>query len=126
MLSRFAVSLLMESDKEVAEFIRGYMLGRMSKVTPAMFAQAIRDDTALWGNLPQGYKNFLKNIAKNRIAREAFLRYERKINTNLIIQWFKIDRPDLASIILNWPDQGAIRWLEKNINEIKQQFKNSF
>lgn len=134
---RIAAAFVMESEKELREFIRGYVVGRLARSTAADFAKAIKDDTQLWQELPDGYKRFLHNVAKSRVARASFRKYSALINADLVLKWFggyeetgkdgkkrwvPGDRPDLASVVLNWPDGTARRWLQTNMDVIKRQF----
>ncbi len=115
-------AFILESEKEVEAWLKSYMIGKMKGVHAGNLAAAIAEDTRLWEGLPEGYRRTIHNLSKNKAMKSVFAKYSNRLTPEVFLQWMLEERPDLASVIVNWPGPAGMAWLRKNMDEIKEQF----
>jgi len=96
--------------------VRGYVLKRLERVTPDDLYLAIKEGKSLWTVLPDVDKR------RGRIWARRFKKYKDKLTTKLVLMWLAEDRPDLASLILNLPPDMGMKWLDKQVAELRRRF----
>jgi len=97
------------------EVVRGYLLKRIEKVTPDHIYQAIKDDVRVWPLTIEADRKRGKRWARK------FTKYKDQLTVKTVLLWLGEDRPELASVILNMPNKQGIKWLIKEVKEIKNK-----
>jgi len=97
------------------EVVRGYLLKRIEEVTPDHIYQAIKDGVSVWPLMIEADKKRAKRWAKR------FAKYRDQLTANTVLMWLSEDRPELASVIINMPNKQGIKWLIKEVKEIKSK-----
>lgn len=120
-----AVAAIFENEDAVISWLRGYIMESLAPVSPGHLSAAIRNDTDFWKKLPEGKKRLVQRLAGTDMVRETFNKYANMINSETFLQWMKEDRPDLASCVINWPDDRAIKWLERGLEQVKKSFTDA-
>jgi len=101
------------------EICRGYMIERMRPITTKDLYKAIKDSTHTMGVAEGKDRNFGKKWARvieklsykgDRIRREY-------LTAENVLEWLKMDRPDLASLIINMNPAG-IEWLREDVKQV--------
>lgn len=119
-MSRIFKSIVRELMVEGGlEVVRGYVLERMHLVKPADLYKAIKDGTHTMGVSEEKDRNFGRKWSKI-IERYTFkgqkIKREYLTSAN-VLEWLKVDRPDLASLIINMNPEG-LKWLDDDVKEI--------
>jgi len=111
-----ARELAIESGIEVC---RGYMIERMRPITTTDLYKAIKDGTHTMGVAEGKDRNFGKKWARvieklsykgQRIKREY-------LTAENVLEWLRMDRPELASLIINMNPKG-MEWLREDVKEV--------
>jgi len=115
-LKGIARGLATEAGVEVC---RGYMIERMRLVTAKDLYKAIKDGTHTMGVAEGKDRNFGKKWA--RVIEKLSYKGERirreYLTAENVLEWLKMDRPDLASLIMNMNPQG-IEWLREDVKQV--------
>jgi len=94
------------------QIIRGYLVERLSSLTPQQLYDAIqRWDTDLWAHTNQEDK------LRGQQWAHKYRRFQNHVTGENVYEWLRWDRPDLASCILNTPK--GLEWLEKVVANVK-------
>ena len=117
-----AIAAIMENPDAVIAWIRGYLVESLAPVTPGHLAAAISNDTDFWKGLPEARKRLIHALASRKMVKETFRQYSSMVTTETFMKWLQEDRPDLLSIIINWPDDRAEKWLDRSLREVKTSF----
>lgn len=119
-VSKFFINL---AAGYAVDIVRGYLNEQLKNVQPSDLYDAIMNDKELWGALPQNIIEQARGYRKS--FRKIFDEYADQINTQLILGWIEEDHKALYSTIinidLNTPDQKGTRWLDKQVQKIKQE-----
>ena len=91
-------------------------LFHQQRVSFISITKLIQSDTLLWEKVEERHQNMFRKLA-GRIGDIQWLNSEWAINT------LRPEFPGIASLFLN--DETAYQWLEKNLEEIRQQCKKS-
>ena len=75
------------TEDQVLDFIRNYLLGRLVRVTPALLADHIQQQTHIWESFSPGYKRFLTNSIGGKTARTAYQKYAGMITAEQVVKW---------------------------------------
>lgn len=116
-LKRFGRAVL---DSLAAEFgvdvVRGYVIERLSKVTPQQFYDSIQS-----GNLD--IWSATSDVDRRYGARWArkYSHLRDRFTWENVFTWLCHDRPDLASVVLNLPSRASA---EKLLREKTEEFKS--
>jgi len=113
-LQRFGVAFLLESEDAVIEFVRSYLITRVQPYSKGQLAYAIKNNFDLWGQVPGRYKAFGHQIANDPKVKEVYTKYSHMVNSDLVLQWLRVDRPDMYSVITNWPGPQGRAWLDEH------------
>jgi len=116
---------IFENEDAVVSWLRGYLMESLAPVTPGHLAAAIASNTDFWGGLPEGKKKLVHRLADSDMVKETFTKYANMVNIETFMQWMAEDRPDLASLIVNWPDTTADAWLQRSLDQVKASFLSS-
>lgn len=111
-LKHVVVELAMEG---VLEAVRGYLDEKLKPVTPEHLYKAIKEDADPWD-----YADKQVKIRGRRWAQKLRKRKNR-LTPELVLEWLKKDRPDLASLIINMGSEGKkwlVRWTERTKNKL--------
>ena len=110
-------------SKEVLEFVRGYLLKKLEPATASAMIKAISENTPILPNIDQArYKKTMQRVMSTPVAKKLWAKEQHKVNTKLILEWLSEDRPDLASVIINWPGPKGYQWLDSQVEQIKHGF----
>jgi hypothetical protein len=121
-MMKFAAALAFESEKEVIAFVRGYLNAQLKNVTATAVADAIKTDYNLLPNIKINTKKaMLDRAMKNPIVAKLVNREKARITHNLVLEWLRVDRPDIASVIINYPEGKGMNWLEVQVAKIKAE-----
>lgn len=113
-IGRFGKTFLSEMAVQyAADFVRGLMVELLKDMTAKDCYRAIRDNVNLWSASPKSLQGEGHTLAGR------FEQYSGFLTTELVIEWLKADRPDLASVIVNTP--GGIEWLDGQVENVKGQ-----
>lgn len=100
------------------EVIRGFMYERLKDVTPEDVYDAIKNNTNLLKVTPENIKK--AGISLRKRFGGILMGYADLFTPELVLEeWFKIDYPNLYSIIVNTP--GGINWFNQQVNMIKKE-----
>lgn len=102
------------------EVCRGYMIERMRPITAKDLYKAIKDGTHTMGVAESKDRNFGKKWARviERFSYEG-KRLERSLLTaENVLEWLRMDRSDLASLIMNMNPQG-MEWLKEDVKLVR-------
>jgi len=101
------------------EVVRGYVIERMRLVTASDLYKAIKDSTHTLSVADHKDKSFGQKWAKV-IEKYTYdgkkLRREMMTPEN-VLAWLRVDRPDLASLIINMHEEGK-EWLKVDVDEM--------
>lgn len=101
------------------EVVRGYVIERMRLVGPADLYKAIKDHTHTLSVAESKDKSFGQKWSKV-IEKYTYdgkkLRREMMTPEN-VLEWLRVDRPDLASLIINMHEEGK-EWLKADVDEL--------
>jgi len=121
-MMKFATALAFESEKEVIAFMRGYLNAQLKNVTATAVADAIKTDYNLLPNIKINTKKaMLDRAMKNPVVAKLVNREKARITHNLVLEWLRVDRPDIASVIINYPEGKGMNWLEVQVAKIKAE-----
>jgi hypothetical protein len=121
-MMKFAAALAFESEKEVIAFVRGYLNAQLKNVTATAVADAIKTDYNLLPNIKINTKKaMLDRAMKNPVVAKLVNREKARITHNLVLEWLRVDRPDIASVIINYPEGKGMNWLEVQVAKIKAE-----
>lgn len=119
-LKKFAINM---GVGVATDIVRGYLNDQLKQITPSDLYEAIVYDKELWSILPEDIKSTARKFRS--AYRGLFDKFENQINTELVLKWIKEDQPELFSTLINIPpeygDRAGIRWLDKQVNKIKQE-----
>lgn len=96
------------------EALRASLVEYLSNKTPEMVYDAIKADAELWPEAP------LKLQERGRRWVNQVRRFKDKITPQLILDWLKEDRMDIASLIINMGPEGKT-WFVRQVNTFKEQ-----
>lgn len=111
-LKRVAQKVAVKYGLEVA---RGFVLKKMEKVTVDDLYKAMKEDIHSWEVADKGTKRKGKRYAKK------LRKHKGELTPQRVLQWLSVDRPDLASLILNMPEKEGIKWLREDVEILKNQ-----
>ena len=103
-------SLAMEA---VLEGVRGYAEELLQSVTPEILYEAIKKDVDLWDLAPSKVKRQGSTWARN------FRKYQDRLTPALVLEWLRVDRPDLHNLLINMP--GGTKWVARMTEDIKER-----
>ena len=119
-MSRFFKAIAKELVTEGGiEVVRGYTLERLRLVKPKDLYNAVKDGTHTLGVAENKDKRFAKRwagIIEKLSYNGEQLRRERLTPEN-VLTWLRVDRPDLASLLINMGDEGA-KWLKDDVKQM--------
>jgi hypothetical protein len=119
-LSRIFKRIITEIGTEAGiEVIRGYILERLRLVSPTDLYKAIKDGTHTMGVTEAKDRNFGRKWVRviNRLKIDGKRLQKEDLTASNVLEWLKVDRPDLASLIINVGPPG-MEWLKKDVEEI--------
>ena len=98
----------------VLEGVRGYLEELIRPLTPEQLYQAITEDVDPWEYAPMRVKR------RGSVWARQLRKYQDRLTPQLVLEWLKADRPDLASLIENMGSKGT-KWLARWTESIKTQ-----
>jgi len=110
------------AQENITDFVKVCLRAATKKLKPGDLAGMISKEANLWDSLPREFMGYLKSLANNENAREIFQRRAFEVDAGIFVDWLKKNRLDLASIVINWPDQTAMDWLQRQCDWFKGQF----
>lgn len=110
------------SQENITDFVKVCLRAATKKLKPGDLAGMISKDANLWDSLPQEFMKCLKAWAKNPNAREIFQEHPFEVDAEVLVDWLRKNRSDLASVVIKWPDQTAMDWLLRQCDWLKGQF----
>lgn len=119
-MSRVFKSIARELATEAGvEVCRGYMLERLRLVSPKDLYKAIKDGTHTLGVSEGKDRNFGRKWSKviEKFSYKGERLQREKLTPSNVLEWLKVDRPDLGSLLLNMGDEGK-RWLEEDVKQV--------
>ena len=116
LLKGIARGLATEAGIEVC---RGYVIERLRLVTTKDLYKAIKDGTHTLGVSEEKDRNFGKKWSRiiERFSYQGTRLQRNLLTAQNVLEWLKVDRPDLASLIINMNPQG-IEWLRKDVEQV--------
>lgn len=116
LLKSIGRELLTESGIEVC---RGYMLERLRSVTPTELYKAIKDDTHTLGVSDERDRKFGRRWSRlvEKLSYKGIRIKREYLTAENVLEWLRMDRHDLASLIVNMNPKG-MEWLREDINQI--------
>jgi len=119
-VSHLVKSVLREFGYEAGiEICRGYMKERLRLVTPSDLYEAIKDGTHSMGVSETKDKQFAAKWVK--IVEKLSFKGQRltrdKLTAANVLEWLKVDRPDLGSLLLNMGEEGH-KWLKEDVEQV--------
>ena len=119
-MSRLIKGVLREFGYEAGiEICRGYMIERLREVTPKDLYKAIKNGTHSMGVSEAKDKQFggkwVKIIEKLSFKGERLSR--DKLTAENVLEWLKVDRPDLGSLLMNMGKEG-MDWLKQDVVQV--------
>lgn len=96
------------------EVVRGFVLKRLEPVTVDDLYKAVKDGTHTWSVAEEGDRKRGKKWARK------FRKHRDKLQHKNVLLWLSEDRPDLASLLINLPEEG-IEWLKEDVEIMKKQ-----
>lgn len=95
------------------------MIERLRLVRPSDLYKAIKDGTHSMGVSESKDKQFAEKWVK--IIEKLSFKGERltrdKLTATNVLEWLKVDRPDIASLIINMTSEG-MKWLEEDVKQV--------
>ena len=112
------------TDWMIYETLEGAMLGLFDFFTPEQIYEAIQHDISIWNTPWYDFEEFRYKL-QLIVQDPRIIKYKDEFNAENIILWLaeKNARPLLASLIVNTPN--GLRWLEKQVEELKEGLTNS-
>lgn len=110
-IKRVVASLAMEV---VLEGVRGYLDELIKPLTPEDLYKAIMKDIDPWEHAPMRVRR------RGSTWAHKLRKYQDRLTPELVLDWLKTDRPDLASLIENMGPKGT-KWLARRTTEIKER-----
>jgi hypothetical protein len=123
-LARFAEGLVIESEKEVLEFVRGYLGKKLEPLTAPLLVDGVinRRPLILSDEQREKFGRTMRRVLRNPAARKVWEREKGKVNEDLLIAWWKEDRPDLYGVVINWPDKAEMRqYIHDEMERVKSE-----
>jgi len=101
------------------EICRGYILERLSLVTPKDLYNAIKDGAHTMGVAESKDRNFGKKWGRiiERFSYKGDKIRREYLTAENVLEWLRTDRPDLASLIINMNPQG-MEWLREDVKQV--------
>jgi hypothetical protein len=128
----FAVNMVAEytTPEQAKEAMKDYLLPRLKHYMPENIAWAIQTDFLLWGHIPPRLKVALEKFAAKESTKKQYEKYGTLVTAEELLKWISEGtqkwppRLDLASTIENYPDGKGMKWVEKNISELRTTFES--
>ena len=126
-LTSFALYFIDEtiSDSDALDMMRGYLLKRLKNLSAQQAAYAITNNVNLWHELPPRFVNLLSRFAKHKRTKLMYARFSELITPQEVMKWFIDERNDVASVIINMPEQRGTQWLERQVSLLKAEFERT-
>jgi len=101
------------------EVCRGYMLERLRLVKPSDLYKAIKEGKHTLGESEQGDRNFGRKWSRviEKLSYKGKRIQREYLTATNVLEWLRMDRPDLASLILNMNPDG-MKWLEEDVKQV--------
>lgn len=97
--------------------IKGYVLYQIKDFTAVDCYRAITEDVDLWVITPDTEKQHIQNSLIRKLGPQI-IQHSDKLTPEVVLTWIKDERPDFASIVINYPEEKGIKWFEKQVNTI--------
>ncbi len=101
----------------------GYVLFQIKDCSPEDVYKAIEEDIDLWEVTPGKEKVYVQNALVRRF-RPYIHKYADRITPELILQGLQKDRPDIVGVIINFPDNKGLEWLNRQTENIISTIKS--
>ena len=116
-LKRIGEELALEGSLEVC---RGFLLERLRQVSPDDLYKAIVDNVHTMDVAEKKDRTFSEKMAK-RFRDLSYMgkKAQEHLAPELVLEWLKEDRVDLASLLINMKEKG-IDWLREDIKQVRE------
>jgi len=116
LLKSIGRELLAEGGIEVC---RGYMIERLRLVTPKDLYNAIKSGTHTMGVTEERDRKFGRRWSKliEKVSYKGERIKREYLTGENVLEWLRMDRPDLASLIMNMNPQG-MEWLREDVKQV--------
>mgnify|MGYP001601220572 CR=1 FL=1 len=117
--NRFLSALVETSEEEIVEFVRGWLTEKLKTVSVADLHNAVQKNTDLWNAAPDRYK--LSALALAKKHKTLYLKYRSLLTPENALKIMAMDRPDLASYIINDSTGKAMGWFTGMLDKISMR-----
>ena len=103
--------------------VKGFILKCFEERTAAETLEAINKNVNLWEVTPISIKDQVNTLRRRFQKYETYIKqFQGMITDDSILEWLRIRRPDLASVIINTKNGKA--WLGRQIDIIFDNLEN--
>ena len=117
--NRFLSALIETSEDEVVEFVRGWLTEKLKTVSISDLHKAVQNNTDLWNTTPDRYKMSALTLAKKHAS--LYRKYRSLLTPENTLKIIAMDRPDLASYIINDSTGKAMGWFTGMMDKISMR-----
>jgi hypothetical protein len=113
----------------IKDIIRGMLNRALKETTPKQLAEAIRDNTSLWGDAKWDIMAYVKTLPHPVAVGIADAR--KIVETQyggfdvLVLKWLEEDHAVYYNIIMNTPNGAGTNWLNKQVYDILDGVQNA-
>ena len=117
---RMGTSYLEGHPEIILSAAQRMLMRKMRHITQTDLIRAIQDDTRIIANVNlAAEKGKFANILSTKEAQKLIAEYKDEVNGPLVLEWLRMERGDLAGVIINYPSGKGLDWLDRQVQDIK-------